>query len=116
VEKVPNIPDQGNNTVHITSNSYTSRPSPFRVAICEDSKEMRNFELLCLTKHHAMKVYWGVEIYLHAFFDLGTRWRRVVSFTFRPLYPQRKNPWYPLDRRLAGNFNQYKEKFKVLGF
>jgi len=30
---------------------------------------------LCLTKHHAMKVYWGVEIYLHAFFDLGTRWR-----------------------------------------
>jgi len=29
----------------------------------------------CLTKHHAMKAYWGVEVYLHAFFDLGTRWR-----------------------------------------
>jgi hypothetical protein len=25
----------------------------------------------------------------------------VVSFTPRPLYPQGKNPWYPLDRRLG---------------
>jgi hypothetical protein len=30
---------------------------------------------LCLTKHHAMKTYWGVEVKIHAFFDLGTRWR-----------------------------------------
>jgi hypothetical protein len=28
-----------------------------------------------LTEHHAMKAYWGVEIQLHSFFDLGTRWR-----------------------------------------
>jgi len=28
---------------------------------------------LCLTKHHAMKTYWRVEVQLHAFFDLGTR-------------------------------------------
>jgi hypothetical protein len=33
--------------------------------------------------------------------DLGTRWRWVVSFTSRPLYPQGKSPWYPLDRRLG---------------
>jgi hypothetical protein len=26
----------------------------------------------------------------------------VVSFTPRQLYPQGKNPWYPLDRRLGG--------------
>jgi hypothetical protein len=26
----------------------------------------------------------------------------VVSFKHRPLYPQRKSPWYPLDRRLGG--------------
>jgi hypothetical protein len=26
----------------------------------------------------------------------------VVSFTARPLYPQRKSPWYPLDRKLGG--------------
>jgi hypothetical protein len=28
-----------------------------------------------LNKHHAMKAYWGVEVQLHSFFDLGTRWR-----------------------------------------
>jgi hypothetical protein len=26
----------------------------------------------------------------------------VVSFTHRPLYPHRKSPWYPLDRKLDG--------------
>jgi hypothetical protein len=26
----------------------------------------------------------------------------VFSFTPRPLYPQGKSPWYPLDRRLGG--------------
>jgi len=57
---------------------------------------------LCLIKYHAMKTYWGVEIQLHTFFDLGTRWRWVVSFTPQPLYPQGKSPWYPLDRRLGG--------------
>jgi len=44
--------------------------------------------------------------------DLGTRWRRVVSFTAQSrqvfsftaqsLYPWGKNPWYSLDRRLGG--------------
>jgi hypothetical protein len=43
-----------------------------------------------------------MEIWLHSFFDLGARWRCVVSFTPRPLYPQGKSPWYPLDRRLGG--------------
>jgi hypothetical protein len=28
-----------------------------------------------LTEPHAMKAYWGVEIQLHLFFDLGTRSR-----------------------------------------
>jgi hypothetical protein len=34
--------------------------------------------------------------------DLGTRWRWVVSFTPRPLYPRGNSPAYPLDRRLGG--------------
>jgi hypothetical protein len=34
--------------------------------------------------------------------DLGTRWRWVASLTSRPLYPQGKSPWYPLDKRLGG--------------
>jgi hypothetical protein len=28
-----------------------------------------------LTEHHAIKAYWGMDVYLYAFFDLGTRWR-----------------------------------------
>jgi hypothetical protein len=42
------------------------------------------------------------EVYFHAFFDLGTKYRWVVSFTPRPLYPQGKRSWYPLDRRPGG--------------
>jgi hypothetical protein len=44
----------------------------------------------------------GVDVWLHAFFDLDTRWRWVVSFTSWPLYSQGKSSWYPLDRRLGG--------------
>jgi hypothetical protein len=57
---------------------------------------------LCLTKHHAKKTYWGKWGMAPRIFDFSTRWRRVVSFTPRPLYPQGKSPWYPLDRRLRG--------------
>jgi hypothetical protein len=28
-----------------------------------------------ITEHRAMKACWGVEVWLHSFFDLGTRWR-----------------------------------------
>jgi hypothetical protein len=34
--------------------------------------------------------------------DLGTRWRRVVSFTPLPLYSQERAPQYTLARRLDG--------------
>jgi hypothetical protein len=30
----------------------------------------------------------------------------MVIFTLRPLYPQGKSPWYPLDRRLGGPQSQ----------
>jgi hypothetical protein len=56
----------------------------------------------CLIKHHAMKAYWGSGGIAPHILDLGTRWRWVVSFTLRPLYPQGKRPSYPLDRRLGG--------------
>jgi hypothetical protein len=49
-----------------------------------------------------MKTYWGMEVQLHAFFDLGSRWRWVVSFTPRPLCPQEKNLRYPSERSLDG--------------
>jgi hypothetical protein len=43
-----------------------------------------------------------VEVQFHTFFDLGTRWRGVVSFIPQTLYPPGKSPWYPWDRRLGG--------------
>jgi hypothetical protein len=57
---------------------------------------------LFLTKHHTMKTYWRSGGIAPRIPDLGTTWRSVVSFTPRPLYPQGKSPWYPLDRRLGG--------------
>jgi hypothetical protein len=57
---------------------------------------------LYLTKHHAIKTYGGVEVYLHSFLteildggDLSAS--RPGRFT-----PMVKSPWYPLDRRLGG--------------
>jgi hypothetical protein len=58
-----------------------------------------------LTEHQAMKAYWGSENIAPRILDLGIRWRWVVSFTPRPLYPQRKR-WYPLDRRLSGTLRR----------
>jgi hypothetical protein len=56
---------------------------------------------LCLTKYRAMKNCGSGGI-ARRILNFGTRWRWVVSFTPRPLYPQRKSPPYPLDRRLGG--------------
>jgi len=49
-----------------------------------------------------MKAYWESGCIVPLILDLGTRWRWVVSSTPRPLYPQGRSPWYPLDRRLGG--------------
>jgi hypothetical protein len=47
------------------------------------------------------KAYWGRAGTAPRILDLGTRWRQVVNFTPRPLYPQGKSLWCPLDRRLG---------------
>jgi hypothetical protein len=49
-----------------------------------------------------MKIYWGIGDIAPLILWRRHRWRWVVSFTPRLLYPQGKNPWYPLDRRLGG--------------
>jgi hypothetical protein len=59
--------------------------------------------ILFETEHHAMKAYKGSGCIAPSILDLGARWRRVVSFTSRPLYPQGKSTWCPLDRRLGGS-------------
>jgi hypothetical protein len=55
-----------------------------------------------LTEHHAIKAYWGSGGISPRILDLGTRWRWVVRFMPWPLYPQGKNPWYPMNMRLGG--------------
>jgi hypothetical protein len=47
-----------------------------------------------------MKAYWGSGGIAPLIY-LGIRWRWVVRFTPRPLYPQGKSTLYPLDRRLG---------------
>jgi len=49
-----------------------------------------------------MKMYWGSGGIAPRILDLGAGWRWVISFTPRPLYRRRRNPPYPLDRRLCG--------------
>jgi len=39
--------------------------------------------------------------------NLGTRWKRVVSFTPWPLYPREKNCGYPSNRRLDRPQSRY---------
>jgi len=48
-----------------------------------------------------MKEYWGSGCMTPHILNLGTRWRRVVSFTPRPLFPR-----YPFDRTLRGPQNR----------
>jgi len=64
--------------------------------------EMRRVELfLCLTKHHAMKTYGGVELQIHAFITSaldGGEWSASRPGRFTPGNKAR----YTLDRWLAG--------------
>jgi hypothetical protein len=48
----------------------------------------------------------GEWMYRSTFLDLSASWRRVVSFTTRPLYSRGKSPWYPLAKRLGGPRNR----------
>jgi hypothetical protein len=57
---------------------------------------------MCLTKHHAMKTYWGSGRTATHILNLGTIWRWVVSCMPLPLYPQGNRPQYPPDMRLDG--------------
>jgi hypothetical protein len=46
--------------------------------------------------------YIGEWRYSSTILDLGTRWRKVDSFTLLLLYSEGKNSQYSLDRRLVG--------------
>jgi len=48
-----------------------------------------------------MKAYWWNEGIARRILNLATRWRWVVSFRPRPLYPREEGLRYPLYRRLV---------------
>jgi len=48
---------------------------------------------LCLTKHYAIKTYWGSRGIAPHILNLGTRWRWMVSFLPQVLQPWEKNTW-----------------------
>jgi hypothetical protein len=56
---------------------------------------------LCLSKHHSVKTYWGMEV-ASRILNLDTRWMCVVNFTPQQFYSRGKSPRYPLERRLGG--------------
>jgi hypothetical protein len=49
-----------------------------------------------------MKTYWGSGGIAPRILDHSTKCRWVVSFTPRPLHPQGRSPWCPLDKMLGG--------------
>jgi hypothetical protein len=57
-----------------------------------------------LIKHHAMRIYVGMEVQLHA--SKPRCYMQVVSFTTRLLYPRGERSRYPLNRRLGGPHNR----------
>jgi len=63
---------------------------------------------LFLTKYHAMKTYrynediWGNGGIAPRIINIATRWRWMVRFMSRALYPRGNSPGCPLDRRLSG--------------
>jgi len=52
---------------------------------------------LCLAKYHAMKTFWVSGGMAPRVPNLCARWRLVVSYRSRPLYPR-----YPVDKILGG--------------
>jgi hypothetical protein len=58
--------------------------------------------VLYLSETYAMKAYQGSGGIAPSISILCTRWRWVVSFTPRPLYPLGKKLWYQVDRRMGG--------------
>jgi len=86
------------------SNRYFRRQSSSRTFILYVliAQHLKVKLSLFLTEHHAMKTYWESGGRDPRILNVGTRRRKVFSFTSRPPYPRGNNPRYPLDRRLDG--------------
>jgi hypothetical protein len=63
----------------------------------------------------AIKAYMGRRDTAPLILNIGTRWRWVVNFMLWPCTP-RKEPWYPLNRRLGKPQSQCGHCLSLPGF
>jgi hypothetical protein len=98
----------GNASHHVVrSSSYVPCKAALQLAIRDASATQRLWLIfhkvkmsLCLIKEHHEEVLGSGSI-TPRILNLGIRWRWVVSFTPRPLYPLGKSCWCPLNRRMG---------------
>lgn len=87
--------------------------NPYETTRCHNPETKRIKKTL---NFKIMKILFKVNLslkYSATILDIGARWRWVVSFKPRPLYPRRNKPRYSLDRRLGGTQSRsgrYEEK------
>jgi hypothetical protein len=60
---------------------------------------LKSGQVVSINCTKAYKGNWGTAPLILVY---DTRWRRVINFTPRPLYPREKNSWYPLDMGWLG--------------
>jgi hypothetical protein len=65
-----------------------------------------------IIKQYAMKIYGGVDVWIQVFLTSALV-GGVVSFKPWPLYLRRKNPRYPLDRRLVRPQNRSRQRVEM---
>jgi hypothetical protein len=84
---------------------------------------------LCLTKHHSMKTYWGVEVYLHALLTSaldGGEWSASCPGRFTPRERVPGTHWIggsvshythtdPYPSKIQHNITEYREKYLKTG-
>jgi hypothetical protein len=80
--------------------NFTPR-SLYRQGKSRSSHESKVFRVLNLISTAPWRRV-GEWKYSSTIIDLDTRWRCVITFTPRPIYPWGRSPRYPLYRRLGG--------------
>jgi len=81
---------QKKTTTSVGNPTLVDKPeaSPWQEVLeCRIKLRTHNTGILCLTKHHSMKLYRGSGGIAPRILYFGTRWRWVISFTSWPFYP-----------------------------
>jgi hypothetical protein len=83
---IPQIKVNLSKTTHCLEDCYVKKYLPI-----ENIRRKQKFKSLCLNTHHGDAR--GLKAKAPRILSCGTRWRLVVSFMIRLLYPRRMTPW-----------------------